>query len=373
MAKGGKGTSRALVVIVFVILLAMVGVLAFLLLPKGPSPTFTPTTTTSTSTTGSATMPCNNVLNLQLIPEPGGNLRTLEQVCLQPAQLTLTAQTVGVAPYIYLWKFSDGTSSGSALVHKTFPVNCLSVVNLKLTDAKGTVSTAKLVMYLFSSQYTETNGVLCPSVGTAGLSQVTLEGGGLAPSQQVQVAVDGATAIRPTANDHGFWGANLTTFLGQSAKPNGSFYSVTVSPAGLSKMFQTVEGLSVSPNNGVPGDTVVVHGRSYPALSIVTVRLGGAILGQVRTDGEGSFDEHMVIPATSPLSTAGLYQFTTDPQILGSGATFVITSNTESPIGSAQGILGFFFANYLLTIAIVAAVIVALSYVLLRRRSRRRF
>jgi PKD repeat protein len=338
----------------------ILAILALLLLPSARFPIFPPTTSVSTSAvTGS------QPISLTLKAVPGGVTQLLEYTGPFPVVISFSAQSGGTAPFTYLWNFGDETNSTDAAPVHTFPLNCPYRIQLRVTDAAGKVTGKVVVFDTFTSSSLASNSVICPAVGTAGISSVKQEGLAVA-EKQLQVLVDGVKAASPTTGNSGYWWADLSSSL--LPKPNGSTYTVSVAPLGISKTFLTVEGVRASPLSGVPGDSVVVEGRSYPPSTTVTVYLGGVSLGQAQSDPNGSFQANFSVPGVSPLTQIGLYQFTTScPQlpgscpVLGAQASFYITTGTVPLVSSPL------FPWVLL---LVAVVVIVLVYWYRRRRRR---
>jgi PKD repeat protein len=293
---------------------------------------------------------------------PGGATQVIEETSLIPITISFSAKSSsGTAPFSYYWNFGDGTTSTSALVVHTFPVNCAYDVHLQATDAKGSVTSKDVLLELFSSEYSANSTVVCPVAGTAGLGDVWYEGGNASGNERLQVLVDGAQVASPVAGRDGFWASQIGGDL--PPEPNGSSYTISVLPLNRSEVFVTVEGIAASPTSGVPGDSVTVLGRSYPASTSVSVYLGGVQIGKAQSDAYGSFNATFTIPAASPLTSMGTYQFTTSPQAIGAQAYFAITSNTTVPPPSTSITSGMI--PWLLIV--IAALVCFILYTYMRR------
>ena len=364
---------------VAVILVAVVGALGYLLVSSSPGnappPFFSSSqsaqssqaqsassrsASSATSTSGSKTT--QQILHITVNAVPNGGTQRVSYTGVSQIQVSLTAKSQGTAPFTYLWTFGDGTNSSDGVVEHSFPVNRAYDIRLRVTDVTGSVASKEIILDTFSSINTASSVVLYPAQATAGISQIGLEGGSAPPGKPVTVYVDGTFAAATAVDNDGYWSADLSgTF---AAKPNGSTYAIGIPALNKTKTLVTLEGISASPVNGVPGGSVLVTGRSYPPDAPVTVYLAGVSLGQVRTDAFGSFQANFSIPSASPLTAAGQYQFSTAPASLGAQATFIVTRSTSAlPFVSNGSVVEA-------AVGVAAVVAVALAALVIFRRRR---
>jgi PKD repeat protein len=265
----------------------------------------------------------------------------------------------------YVWQFGDGSSSTEVAPIHIFNTPCVYPVTVQVTSSNGSLTSGGVVMGAFAQKGSPGALAVCPPQGTAGIAQVELAGGFFRANQIVDVMMGGSSLTTVTADKGGDWVLNVSGFL--TPQPSGYQYNFTTSPPSLARVFTTVSGVRASPASGAPGDSVFVEGRSYPAYSSVQVSLGGASLGTAQTDGSGSFSTGFQVPSESPLTTAGTYQYTTDPPILGSQASF-----TSAGGGGGTTIPETVFAWWwLLLIVIIIVLVILLAYLLWRGRRRR--
>ena len=272
----------------------------------------------------------------------------------------------------YYWQLGDGTNSTIASPVHLYTSPCVYNVSLKVVSPNGTVSTGGLYLGAFGKKGPSGATAVCPSQGTAGLSDVELSGGFFAPGQVVNITMNGAEFGTATSDRGGDWILNATGRL--PSGPNGTQYDFTTSPSSSTTVFTTVEGLLVSPASGGPGSAVQVTGISYPADSTVTVFLGGVELGTAQTNGTGGFDQSFTLPFSLPLTSPGTYQFSTDPPALGvqssftsAGGTSSVTTTTPPPSTTP-----WWFWALLAALAALVAVMALVIALLWRRRDERR-
>ena len=349
---------RGPLIATFLLMVIVLGILVYLLLPlPGIAPTSVRTTSRTVTTSSLSGNPTYYVTMKALTR---GGTQTLEYTGLTPISMIFTAQSDGTAPFTYAWDFGDGTNSSIGSVEHTFASNCAYDVHLLVTDARGVERTKDFILATFSSASSASATVLCPKVGTAGISSVIVEGGFAPSGSRLQLLADGALAATTTVWRNGYFADDISS--GLAPKPNGSTYTVQISQINKTRTFTTVEGVRVTPSVGVPGTSILVEGRSYPPFSPVSVYLGSAFLGTAQADGDGSFQSTYLIPSVSPLIRKGNYEVTTEPPVLGAQAFVIVPTTTASLVQSIPD-----YTPWIL--AAVAAVIVV--YLVIRRRRRR--
>lgn len=299
-------------------------------------------------------------VKITVTTSPGGGSSVFNFLTTFPQTVTFSVKSSSPGS-TFFWQFGDGTNSSDASPSHNYGAPCVYDINVRVTSSNGSVTSGGVVYGAFDDKG-QPGGALavCPPQGTAGFVQVELAGGYFGANQLVNVTMDGTGIATVTANKGGDWILNVTGFI--SPRPNGAQYNFATSPPSLIKAFTTLEGIRASPSSGAPGDSVVVEGRSYPAYSTVSVLLGGASLGDVQTDGDGSFSVGFQVPLESPLTVAGTYPYTTLPAILGSQANFASAGATISET---------VFSWWWLILIVVIVLVVVLVLLLWRRRRRR--
>jgi len=270
----------------------------------------------------------------------------------------------GASGSTFFWQFGDGTNSSDAAPVHVYEWPCVYDIFVRVTSPKGTVVNAGVVLGGFDQKGSPGGALaVCPPSGTAGLSQVKLAGSYFSSSSNISVLMDGAQLENVMTDKGGSWVLNISSSL--VSGPNGSQYSFTTFPPSLTRVFTTVEGITVTPTAGAPGTTVTVTGSSYPADSAVGVFLGNVSLGTAQADGTGSFQAQFTVPATPPLTLAGTYMFTTDPPILGSEASFTSSGGGIPPVTPTS-----FPFLWLVAIAVIVLLLLIIIFLLLRGRRR---
>jgi len=277
----------------------------------------------------------------------------------------------------YFWQFGDGTNSTDPVPTHIFNTPCVYAVQVRVRASNGSVTSGGVVIAAFTTKASSGGALaVCPPQGTAGLTHAELAGGYFDPNSDVNVTMNGASIGVVTADRGGAWLINLSAIFTSTPEPNGTQYTFTTSPASQTGVFTTLEGVSASPASGAPGDSVLVRGNSYPPNTSVQVNLGGLSLGVAQTDGSGSFLTTFQVPDASPLTSAGLYPYTTTPAILGRQASFsstgsvtVISTSSSSPPPPPPPSLPWWWWLLIVVIVILVLVII-LIYVLWGRRRR---
>lgn len=277
-----------------------------------------------------------------------------------PVTVGLSVNT-SLAAVSYFWQFGDGTNSTSAAPSHTYWEACVYEVSVTVTDARGNKNFGNVSLGMFTAKGLYGSIAVCPPQGTAGFTPVSLAGGFFSAKSRVNLIMNGTSIANVTSNAKGNFKFDLNSSL--PASVNGTKFVFTTSPVSLTRTFTTLEGIRAYPSSGVPGDTVIVEGRSYPALAEVGIYLGGAYLGQTQADGNGMFMTSEVIPVVPPLLLIGTYPYSTTPPILGTGANFRITANSY---------LAEVASLWWLILLIIAIVIIVVFYVRRWRKQRTR-
>jgi PKD repeat protein len=294
-------------------------------------------------------------LNLSVATSPKGVSGEFNYLTVFPAAVGFSVPPkLAPAGSTFLWQFGDGTNSTNATPTHVYAYPCVYHTSVRVTLPNGSVTSGGLVLGAFNVRGTPGGALaVCPPQGTGGLTQVALAGGFFAAYQSVNVAMNGTSIATVTADKGGDWVLNVSGLLASTPEPNDSRYTFTTSPPSLTRAFTTLEGVSATPGSGAPGGIVVVLGRSYPPYSAVEVYLGNLSLGLAQTDDNGSFAAGFQVPYASPLTTAGTYQYTTIPQILGSQASF--TSAGSSTVVTVTSSSSWWWWLILVVVVVVAA------------------
>lgn len=275
-----------------------------------------------------------------------------------PFSVGFSAQA-NLAAVSYLWRFGDGTNSTAAAPTHSYSGACVYEASVVITDAQGHTNHGNVTLGMFTVQGSRGSIVVCPAQGTAGFTPVWLGGGYFTPSTQVNVLMNGTSIANVITDTAGNFRLDVNSSLPPSV--NGTVFIFTTRPSTNTVNFTTLEGIRAHPSSGVPGDTVIIEGRSYQAFAEVGISLGGAYLGQAQADGNGTFMTAELIPAVPPLTLIGTYPYSTTPPIQGTGASFRITANSY---------LAEAFSLWWLFLLIIAIVIVIIYYLRRRRRQR---
>lgn len=276
----------------------------------------------------------------------------------------LVSSSVGAVSY--LWQFGDGTNSTNAAPSHSYWTACVYKVSVVATAADGARAWGNLTLGMFTAEGPHGSIVVCPARGTAGFTPVELGGGYFNGHARVNVLMNvlgaPATSItNVTADGSGNFELDVNSSLPPSV--NGTVFVFNTTPSSLTQTFTTLEGIRASPGSGVPGDAVMIEGRSYQTYAQVAISLGGAYLGQAQADGNGTFVTSELIPAVPPLLVIGTYPYSTTPPIQGTQASFRITANSY---------LAEFFTLWWLILLIVAIIIIIIYYLRRRRKQRAR-
>ena len=341
----------------FLLMIIVLGILAYLLLPLPGIPPTSTRTTTRTGTTSSLSGNPTYYVTMKALTR--GGTQTLEYTGLTPITMIFTGQSDGTPPFTYAWDFGDGSNSSLGSTEHTFASNCAYDIHLSVTDARGVERTKDFILATFSSASSASATVLCPKVGTAGISTVIVEGGFAPSGARLQLVADGVLAATSTVWRNGYFADDISN--GLTPKPNGSTYTIQISHINKTRTFTTVEGVRVTPSIGLPGTSILVEGRSYPAFSPVSVYLGNAFLGTAQADEDGSFQSTYLIPSVSPLIRKGYYEVTTEPPVLGAQAFLIVPATTASLVQTIPD-----YTPWILAVLVAAIVL----YIVIRRRRR---
>ncbi len=334
------------------LLLILVAVLLYLLFQGVPSFIISPSTASSTyPTTGPGAPP----IHVTLTPSQAGIYERLTFVSTVPVPVSFTATSGWIN---YLWTFGDGTNSTSQAVVHVFQPNCVYEIELKASTNGGPASKGYILFSIFT--YNRPGGLIisCPSQGTAGITNVEIAGAFYPFSSQLVTLVNGQNLANVTVDSKGNWGLNVTDMLPPAV--DGTVYNFTTAPKTFRGIFLSLEGIKATPTKGLPGTSVTLIGRSYPALTTVAISLGGVSLGDAQTDENGSFTANLVIPTS--FHYAGTYQFTTSPAVLGAQAYFKIPVSSATPLPPSIPFWPWILA------APAAAAILLVVFLLRRRR-----
>lgn len=275
-----------------------------------------------------------------------------------------------VAGATYFWDFGDGTNSTEVAPIHSYATACVYPVEVKMDAPNGTKAAGVLYLGAFASKGTSGALAVCPPAGTAGLADVEVSGGFFTPHEAVSLFANGSSLGTVTADRGGDWAMNVTGAIHPS--PNGTQYYFATTPSSLTGVFTSVEGVSASPVSGGVGTSVQVQGRSYPPDTNVTVYLGGVELGSAQSDRNGSFTQQFIIPSTSPFATAGTYDFSTQPPVLGSQAEFTssggVSVTTTSPPPPSTALPWWFWLLLVALVAVVAVLAITIAFLSRRRR-----
>lgn len=249
-----------------------------------------------------------------------GAVLHLDTITSFPVSVSLNVESTSPGS-TYYWQFGDGTNStvGAAVTH-VYNEPCVYDAKVTVTASNGSTTSGTLVFGAFASRGPSGALAVCPPQGTEEFIPLEVAGGFFSASQNVSVAMNGTSIGTAKADSGGDWILNVTGIL--PPEPNGTTYIFTTTPNSQTDAFTTVEGIKAWPSSGVPGESVVVEGGSYPSDSSVMLYLGNVSLGTEQTFGNGSFLASVIIPSVPPLTTAGTYDYTTTPPILGTHASF---------------------------------------------------
>ncbi len=270
------------------------------------------------------------------------------------------SSTTNLSASTYFWQFGDGTNSTVAAPSHTFNLPCDYDISVKVSDSAGNANFGYLYLGLFDAQGPSGAIAVCPPSGTAGFIPTKLAGGYFASRAHVNIKMNGTSIRNVTTDQYGHFELDLNSTLYPAV--NGTKFVFTTNPTSLVRAFTTLEGIRATPIAGVPGDAVTIEGRSYSSGDGVMIYLGGAYLGQGQADGSGSFTTVSVIPASAPLTSIGLYPYSTTPPILGTGANYNITANT----------LGSELLSWWWLILLLLLILILIAYYVRRRLRQRR-
>lgn len=275
-----------------------------------------------------------------------------------PATVVFSVRSPPVGA-VYLWEFGDGTNSTDAVPTHTFNAPSVYPVTFTVTAGNGSVARGLIYLGLFGSTPASAIATF-PTSGATGFTSVELSGAFFSTSKQVKVLMNGTLLTTVTSNAGGLWLYNVTSSLPDS--PNGTKFIFTTSPPSTTTVFTALEEIRATPSYGGTGSAVLVTGMSYPADSDVMVYVGGASLGSAITDGTGTFVQSFQVPGVAPLTSGGLFHYSTIPPLYGPSGSLSLTASSL-----LSGPFSFSLWWLVIAFVVITAVLVVRSW-----RQRRR-